>query len=148
MVLFEDISHGSADPGLHNQNTYDYYCSSGRNDINKIRKVLNEWFAHYPENEKKELKNRFIKNFNSAFYELFLFSLFRIQGFDITIHPVLSGTLKKPDFLLSKDGFEFYLEAKVVNDKSHKEEAFERKRNEFYDSLSKTKICNFHLGID
>lgn len=121
MKLFEDKNRIYDKPATHNSNTYNYYDCSSRVDIAIIRKVLNEWFDDYPDTEKNELNRRFNKSFTSAFYELFIFNLFKLQGFKIEIHPDIPGTTKKPDFLISKGDIEFYLEAKVAMGESEKQ---------------------------
>lgn len=146
--LFDQIErdfHGSSN---HNENSYDYYNRSARKDITIIRDLLEKWFSSYPENEKFELKKRFQKDFDPAFYELFLYSLFKKLGFEVIIHPDLASTYKKPDFMIKKGKLEAYIEAKVVNDKSATEQAFERKINELYDHIDKIICPGFLLQID
>lgn len=148
MELFEPIERTYTGPSNHNENSYDYYNRSARKDISIIRDTLNKWFIEYPNDEKLELKNSFRKKFDDCFYELFLHQLFTKLGFDIQIHPELPNTSKKPDFLLKKGDLEFYVEAKIVKNKSHQQEAVDRKINEFYDNLSKLDTKNFLLDID
>lgn len=145
--LFENIERTFNGPSEFNENPYHYYNRSSRNSIDIIRKELNIWFRNYPENEKVELKNRFIKNFYSSFYELFLYQLFISLGFKVTIHPELSNTTKRPDFLISKDDTEIYVEAKILKDKSNKQESLERKENELLDNLNKIKNSYFILSL-
>lgn len=146
--LFDNKHRIDLDPSQHNENTFDYYDRSARKDVSNVRKLLNEWFLNYPETEQFELKRRFKKTFTSSFYELFIYTLFKQQGFEITIHPDIPNTNKHPDFLLRKNDSEFYLEAKVARDKSKAEEALEKRINQLYDSLDKIKSPNFFLKID
>lgn len=146
--LFDCIKRTYLESAKHNENTYDYYNISARPDISKVRDTLESWFSNYPKEEKKELKNRFKKDFDSAFYELFLYELFTKLDYNITIHPDLPSSPKKPDFLISKDDIEIYVEAKVVKNKTKEQEAFERKINEFYDNLNKLNSSDFLLQIE
>lgn len=148
MELFEQKERTYTGPSNHNENPYDYYDRSARKDISIIRETLNEWFSKYPNDEKLELKNSFKKKFDDCFYELFLYQLFTKLGFDIQVHPDLPNTSKKPDFLLKKGDLELYAEAKIVKNKSHKQEAVDRKINEFYDNISKLDSKGFLLNID
>lgn len=148
MKLFDDKNRVDLDPSFHNENHYDYYDRSARTDVSNVRKLLNSWFSIYPDNEKNELKSRFKKTFSSAFYELFIYQLFKCQGFEIEIHPEILDSKKRPDFLLRKGSIEFYLEAKEARDKSEAEEALEKRINHIYDSLNKIKSPNFLLKID
>lgn len=136
------------EPAKHNDNTYEYYNISARTDISKVRDILEKWFYNYPEEEKKELKSRFKKDFDSSFFELFLYELFCKLGYNIIIHPDLPSSPKKPDFLISKNDLEIYIEAKIVKSKTMEQEAFERKRNELYDNLNKLNTKDFLLNIE
>lgn len=146
--LFDEKIRVDLDPSHHNENTFDYYDRSARKDVSNVRELLNKWFLSYPVSEQSELKSRFKKTFSSAFYELFIFNLFRHQGFEIEIHPEIPNINKSPDFLLKKGSVEFYLEAKEARDKSEGEEALEKRINQVYDSLNKIKSPNFLLKID
>ena len=146
--LFDSFERTCLEFAKHNDNAYEYYNNSARTDMSKVRDTLEEWFHNYPEEEKKELKSRFKKDFDSSFYELFLHELFCKLGYDITIHPDLPSSPKKPDFLISKDNLELYIEAKVVKGKTMEQEAFERKRNELYDNLNKLNTKDFFLDIE
>ena len=147
-VLFDEKQRVDVDPSHHNENTFNYYDRSARKDVSNIRQLLNKWYLGYPVNEQIELKSRFKKTFSSAFYELFIYQLFKHQGFEIEIHPEIPNSNKRPDFLLKKETVEFYLEAKEARDKSKEEEASENRNNQVYDSLNKIKSPNFFLKID
>lgn len=146
--LFDKTTEIIVGPSSNNENSFNYYHKSNRKDIQIIRETLEKWFSEYPELEKLELKNRFKKDLDSAFYELFLFELFNKLGFNIEIHPKLKDTNKRPDFLISKDDFQAYVEAKICFDKTETEMAFEKRQNEFYDKLSKVRIKGFLLRIE
>lgn len=148
MELFDQIKRTYEGPSNHNENAYDYYNRSARKDISIVRNTLNEWFKTYPNDEKAELKSSFKKQFDDCFYELFLFRLFTRLGFNIRVHPDLPHTSKKPDFLLTKGDLELYAEAKIVKNKSQRQEAQDRKVNEFYDQLSKMDSRGFLLKLD
>ena len=148
MKLFEDRFRTHLEPATHNENIYDYYDRSARKDISIIREVLNRWFIIYPQVEKIELKQRFKKAFSSAFYELYLFNLFKLQGFTIEIHPKLPNSNKRPDFLISKNEIEFYLEAKVAKGESEEQESQQKRIYQIYDSLNTIKSPNFLLSIE
>jgi hypothetical protein len=148
MLLFDDTERSYEGFALHNESTYDYYQRSARKDISTIRNTLNEWFQSYPDNEKKELKNSFVEHFDNCFFELFLFHLFEKLDFQVKVHPKLTNSSRRPDFLIKRNNLEIYIEAKVVKDKTKEEEALERKINQFYDDFSKIKLKGFLLSID
>ena len=145
--LFEDKVRTFLGPANHNENSYDYFDRSARNDISVTRNMLNDWFSNYPASERKELKNSFKKKFDDCFFELFLYQLFSNLGFTIEVHPALAHTSKKPDFLIKKGDLEIYIEAKIVKDKSVEQEGIEKKINEFYDNFSKLDSKGFLLNL-
>lgn len=146
--LFDEKNRIDLDPSLHNENAFSYYDRSARSDVSKVRNLLNVWFKKYPDDEKAELKSRFKKTFSSAFYELFLYELFRQQDFEITIHPEIQNSSKRPDFLLKKNEYEIYIEAKEAKDKTEAEEALENRTNQLYDLINKIDSPNFLLNIE
>jgi hypothetical protein len=148
MKLFDETTEIIVGPSSNNENSFNYYHKSNRKDIQTIRETLEKWFSEYPKSEKLELKSRFKKDLDSAFYELFLFEMFKKLGFNIKIHPKLENSNKRPDFLISKDNFQAYIEAKICFDKSEEEMSFERLQNEFYDKLNKVRIKGFLLRIE
>lgn len=148
MTLFEDIERSFLGPSGNNETSYNYYNRSARKDVGIIREMLENWFAKIPEKDKKAMKASFKKSFDDTFYELFLFSLFDALGFKIEIHPTVPNSTKKPDFLIVKDNLEIYVEAKIAKDKTNQEEAFEKMRNTFYDTINTTKSGRFTLAIE
>lgn len=145
--LFENKIRTDTKPAKHVDNTFDFYDRSCSPKINAVRNLLNNWFDKYPEDEKDELRLRFKNEFDETLYELFLHELFLKQGFKLCVHPTVPNTSKRPDFLVSKNGTEFYLEAKVAKDKSSHEKSIENKIGSLYDSLNKINSPNFFLRI-
>ncbi len=96
---------------------------------------------------KKRIKARFKTDFSAAFFELFLHELFLKEGYTLIPHPEVSGTAKRPDFLIKGNGIEFYLEAKEATDKSDSERSVANLHGQLYDQLNETKSPNFFLQI-
>lgn len=134
--LFDDKERTETGPGKYAMDPFEFIDKSATPEVNTVREILNSWFNNYPVDEQNDLKKRFPSHLYSTFYELFLHELFFRQGFNIKIHPTLPGTNRKPDFLISKDGFEIYVEAKDSQDKSEIDIGLEKIENEIYDSLN------------
>ncbi|NRT13571.1 hypothetical protein [Flavobacterium sp. 14A] len=146
--LFDKTNEYIEGSSSNNGNSFNNYHKSNRFDMKIIRDTLEGWFSKYPEVEKNELKIRFKKDFDSAFFELFLYELFKKLGYEILIHPKLKNSKKRPDFLITKNGKQTYVEAKICFDKTEAEMALENLQNEFYDKLSNVKIKGFLLAIE
>lgn len=146
-LLFEIKTRTNPQPSLLNGNSYEFFDNSSWDKVEKIRNLLNEWYLKFPSKGKKDLKGRFLKSFNSAFFELFVYTLFRKKGFTIEIHPNLKHSSSQPDFLIRKDDLEFYVEAKVVIGESERTIANNRIVNTLCDEINKNRFPNFTLSI-
>ena len=146
--LFDDKLRDYDGYSDHNEYAYDFLDRSSKKEFKKVRDLLNNWFSNFPDSEKAEIKSRIRKDFDSTFYELFLYQLFHKLGFNIIVHPEVPKSKKRPDFLVTKNDLEIYVEAKVITGKSKAEASFERKRNEFYDALNKLNFDRFLISLD
>lgn len=148
MKLFINKQRTFQGPADENEKTYNYYDRSARKDIGNVRELLESWFENLPNNEKNETKERFKKDFDSVFYELFLYNFFLKLGFEIIIHPIIKNTKKRPDFLIKKDNLEIYVEAKISEAKSEVEKSFDNLLRRFYDKINKIKSDHFIFHIE
>ncbi len=86
--------------------------------FDRVRRLLNAWFAKYPERDRWDLRRRLASTDDTAFYaawfEMYLHAVHRGIGFDIVVHPNLEGVTSRPDFLLSNDGDRMLIEATVI----------------------------------
>jgi hypothetical protein len=58
---------------------------------------------------------------SAALYEVYLRALFDAQGFAVEIHPHVMNSPNRPDYLLSKPGASFYVEAITIGLPSDKQ---------------------------
>ena len=152
MTLFDNISRNKLTPETSSKslfqdiNLYDRYGTT-----NKIRNKLEAWFKKYPLEHQKDLRERFrsTDNYNhrGAYFELFLHELLTTLGFSLTIHPEISGTRKRPDFLAVKDNQRFYLEATAVGPESG---PFTKNKNELdvLDKINGLSSPHFRITYD
>ncbi|WP_157519140.1 hypothetical protein [Herbidospora mongoliensis] len=69
------------------------------------------------------------------------------MGYDVTCHPEVDGTSRRPDFLAEKDGNAVYFEARSASP-SDVEVGAAARVNTVYASLGKIDSPNFYLWID
>lgn len=149
MLLFDEKNRNYDNPKKIIEGDYEYLDKVSLEWGNQVRKILNKWFSNVPVDEKKDLKRRFQKDdFHAAFFELFLHEMFSKLGYKITIHPDIVGVNKHPDFLLEKDDFKFYLEAKLCKEKSDIEEKRDKFKHQLYDDINKLKSEKYFLLIE
>lgn len=149
MWIFDDIERNYKGPANFNESTYEYLNRSARETSAKIRNLIEEWFANYPDNEKTELatrlKTRNNIEFQAAFFELYCFTLFSKQGFILEPHPAIENTDKHPDFLVYKDGTPiFYLECTLASF-SAEENAVQRTEKQIIDLLNQLETPEYFI---
>lgn len=153
MSLFDELERSCVGPRLYAEPEFTYLNRSGRCGVQKIREVLDDWYSHYPEEHRADLRGRFRStddaNYRSAFFELFLHELLQRLGCQVQIHPVLAGNVRHPDFLLeSARHGRFYLEAVLATDESDEEMAAKARMNIVYDALNRLESPHFFIGMD
>lgn len=111
--LFEEGIRESTDPKRIGETVYQFLDRSARPGMSTIRSTLNSWFLLLPDDLKGVYLSRFKakRNFEGAFYELFLLGLFKKMGFRVTLDPITGKNSKVPDFLLCKEQEKIYVEA-------------------------------------
>jgi hypothetical protein len=69
----------------------------------RARRVLEEWYRDYPD-KNRDLRNRFRNRHDgqhiAAWWELYIFTLYRRLGYSVTVHPQLPKG--NPDFLVTR----------------------------------------------
>jgi hypothetical protein len=135
MTIFDDIPRADMGLPLPNETQFAYLNRSGRPVAERVRKLVDEWFAEYPESHRENLVGRFRSVIDdahrSAFFELFLHHLALARGCKVlAIEPKLEHTDKTPDFLLENANQErFYLEAALATGRSNQETAAHARLN-------------------
>jgi len=153
MTLFDDIIRDYIGPPKYDEPDFTYLNRSARRLAEKIREILERWFQRYPASEQEELRGRFRspidRQYQAAFFELWLHELFRRTGCQAQIHPELrTGSTKRVDFLVTPpDGQKFYVEAVVASGRTDSETAVDARLNTFYQSLDNLKCQDFILVI-
>src|SRR5580704_6976925 len=103
--VFDDIVREDMAVPLPDETQFAYLNRSARPEAARVRKLVDEWFAEYPESHRKALVGRFRSpiddDHRSAFFELFLHHFALARGCNVlAIEPKLEHTDKSPDFFL------------------------------------------------
>jgi hypothetical protein len=84
----------------------------------QVRDSLESIFSRYPsehsESLRRDFRARLPGRHYAAWWELYLHELLLRLDYEITIHPAIEGTERKPDFGLRRDDSELLVEASVV----------------------------------
>jgi len=127
-----------------------FYKRATDTEFIEIRERFNNWFNEYPPEERNDIKNRLASNrdvFDDIFYELFLYQLFKRQGFTISIHPHIANIQKHPDFLIEKDNFKCYVEATIVRSLSKEEKSIEKNKELIYQAINSINTNGYIISI-
>jgi len=124
---------------------------SAQKKSTNIRKILDNWFSFYPKSNSREFTKRFRSVNNddhkSAFFELFIFTLFRNLGSKIEVHPSLDNRKKtKPDFKVKLNSIEFIVECCLSGDPNI-DEKIQSHINNICDKLNSFK-SEYHFFVD
>src|SRR5258708_12025910 len=122
MQLFDDSVRTYEGFKESRESIYQFLNRSAQPEYEATRNLLEKWFQDYPEpykiNLSKEFRSKPDKQHLGSFFELYCYSLLRVQEFAINPQQVLDKMKGNPvDFLIkSSDSQLFYLEATVAAD--------------------------------
>jgi len=120
--LFDDKVRTDPEPGYARERTYAFLDRVDDPVFAAVRELLNAWVGRFASLHDDaaisdlvgRLRSKEDIAFYAAFWELYLHELFVRLGFNIEVHPE-SGKDTRPDFRLTRDGREIYLEAVMPN---------------------------------
>src|SRR3977135_583087 len=99
--LFDERDRSDSGPIRFSESTYQFLNRVDRPAWGRVRSLLDQWFRDYPDDSKAELRNGFMKSdegqHTGAWWELYVYTLYRLLGYRIVVHPKIEGTKGKPD---------------------------------------------------
>lgn len=153
MKLFDYSLVNKSTKREYSEPTFNFLNRSSDEKYVNTRKLLENWYEHYPDNEKADLRSRFRSSndiqHEAAFFELYLHEMLLRLNCRVTLHPNLEKTTKKPDFKVKTNEHKyFYLEATIVKGETTKETASRKREKIFYDVLNrKVNSPDYFLSI-
>lgn len=129
-----DTSPSSGEP------MYDFLDRVAGPVWDRIRQLIEDWTNYYTPGDRVDVVRRLQKSrtdpeFLGAYWELFLLRGLKALGFEVTCHPEVAGTTKRPDFLVERNKYSFYLEAKILGD-DHGDRMRDKRRAEIEAGLN------------
>lgn len=151
-TLFDDLVRTDPAPASHGEDSFTFMNRVDQLFWCRVRDQLEEWFGEYPMDVAADLVGRFRdsdpRQHVAAWWELYLFTLYRRLGYSVTVHPNVSGTTAQPDFLVVRDDEELYVEAAVVFSGIVDEERHNAREAWIYDLVNKASNPDFHVGLE
>lgn len=85
----------------------------------RVRRVLEAWYSAYDDRD-GDLRARFqqhdYRQHDSAWWELYIYTLFRLLGYTVEVHPILKGSSNRPDLFATRGDSGFYIECVTLFD--------------------------------
>lgn len=115
--IFDDVVRTDASPA-HEEDSFTFLNRVATPYWARVRDFVDETFASYPAEHAEELRMRFRSRrwpeHIGAWWELYLYRLFRSLGFEVELHPALPGVTTRPDFRVHGGDLSFLVEARHV----------------------------------
>lgn len=159
--LFDDGQRTRHEFARYSESDFSFLNSSAWPEAVRVRGQLEEWFGRYPAaaedpvRERRDLRGRLRSTRDiyhaGAFFELVLHELLLKLDCRLEVHPRISVSGNRPDFLVTPlIGAPFYLEAVVATGESKEEAAAKARLNQVYDLLNRLESPNFfiHVRVD
>ncbi len=152
MRLFDDTPRSDSSPAAYSEDSFSFLNRVATPYWEKIRVELDEWFSEYPVEHAADLRARFRsadpRQHFPAWWELYLFRLFRRLGFHIAVHPDVSSTTARPDFLITRGNERTYVEAVAVFSGIVEEGRHGAREAWIQDLINEASSPNFFVGLD
>lgn len=152
-TLFDQVNRADPSPAGHGEDSFSFMNRVDQPLWARVREVLDAWFAEYPRDAASDLEARFRdadpRQHFAAWWELYLFTLYRRLGYGVTVHPAVAGSSSQPDFLIARQGEELYVEAAIVNSGIVDDENRHGAREGWiYDLVNEAHDPNFHVQLE
>ena len=152
MTLFDDVARENGNPASHGEDSYSFLNRVASPSWAKVRAVLDEWFANYPDEAKADLRGRFQSRRAAqhwgAWWELYLFTLLRRLGYAMEVHRETGVRGTAPDFHCVRDDCSFYLEAAVVFSGIAEDGRHGERESWILDSVNDADNSDFFVWLD
>jgi hypothetical protein len=115
--VFDDLLRMDAAPS-HGEDSFTFLNRAATPYWQRVRRFINDAFREYPSEHAADLRGRFRDRrwpeHAGAWWELYLFTLFRALGAEVEVHPELPDVDTRPDFRLHLGGGSILVEARHV----------------------------------
>jgi hypothetical protein len=124
VTLFDQFQREEPGPFPYSASSFDFLNRVAGERWSSVRELLEDWFREYPDDtpadkSKTKLRKAFRKGDEGqhlgAWWELYIYTLYRRLGYLVTVHPEVPGIPTRPDFLVTSGASSMYVECTVVS---------------------------------
>lgn len=150
--VFDEFVRTDPRPARYNEATYTFLNRRSGNAWQRIRDLIEDWFAHIEPAHRRDLGARLRStsavDFRSAYFELYCHAMFRCSGWSIELHPDLGATSRHPDLRVRRGLDVMYVEATTTAE-PRADVAAESRLATVLDHINDNiEIGSFLLGLD
>lgn len=151
LPIFDVLKRTDASPAGHGEPIFDFLNRVAGEYWAHPRKLMQTWADHISgSRDYRDMRQRFRSHdddqFRSAFLELYIHESLMQAGCQVTIHPRLTGTTRRPDFYAERAGSGLYLEA-IAPGTSRDAKAAAGRRAVLFDTVDRLGDPNFLLWL-
>jgi hypothetical protein len=152
-MFFTSQLRTDAAPRRYSESSYAHLDRRAGRDFDQVRNQIEVWAGALPQSVFSEVQRRMQsgdeREFESAFFELYVHELLVKAGHSVAHHPSLAETKKRPDFLAAAQGRTVIVEASVVTETADKDRANEARLNSLYDAINqRIKSPDYWIALD
>lgn len=154
MRLFDNVKRADSSPASHAESTFAFLNRVEGSAWQEVREKLEEYFDAFPTDGRGDLRSRFRSNDRRqhvpAWWELYVSSLLQKLGWTVSVHPLVSNSSHRPDFLARRDGEAVYVEAAAVMDSGlvGEEDVTSIREGWIFDITNECESSDFHLQLE
>lgn len=107
---------------VSNEKLHPNYISFMKHSTEEDRSILNQWADGFPDRDNKFVKE-FQTTFNSCFWEIYLYKLFKDLGFSF------DWNYNRPDFILNTNDIDIVVEATISSNAQNEQPEWEKEED-------------------
>jgi hypothetical protein len=148
MRLFGEHKRTNRSFRRHTESRFDFFDRNARPSVDRVRRVLEEWFRLYPDADQNDLKSRFRSDFDAAAFELLMHHVLLQAGYAVKVEPHTGKSACRPDFHATRPRTSLYMEATVATDQSDEDRSREALENALYEAIDGISLPDYFLSIN
>ena len=149
--LFDEFARDDERIASHDEGIFRFLNRAPGRYFARVRTLLESWLQAAPSDQRADLRGRLRSSddraFSGAFWELYIAQFFYSRGYQITHHPAVGGSERRPDYLATRAAESLYVEATVAS--SSNDDAAARKRLDWLqEQINLVPSPDFWLAVD